>query len=764
MALVVADRVQETTTTTGQGTVTLAGAAAGYQSFAVIGDGNTTYYTLTSGNNWEVGVGTYTASGTTLARTTVLASSAGGTTKITLSGTSNAFVAYPAEIATMLTNPVATNGGVVYGTGTAINVSAAGTVNGYQFLQSAGAASPTWVQINSFKDVATAPTSPTPIEGDRFFDNTTGIDYTYITDVDGSQWVETAPGNLASVAGGSSTQVQYNNAGILGGITGATTNGTVLTLTTPVLGAATGTSLALGGATLGSNALAVTGTTQLNSALIYGGITLSNAVTGTGNMVLSASPTLTGAPSLTVNQDASTNFSVINTNAGVNAYASLILTSNSGSAQIGQASTAWSTTGIPAGATFFYTASAAGLVFQAASGPLIFEANGTTEKMRLNSTGLGIGMTPARTLDVTGTFGVTGTASIFGGAYISNLGGANKIINGDMVIDQRNAGASALVGVASPQYFVDRFGYQGSVTSKLTAGQNYGGVTPPDGFVYYLGAKVTTAYATGAGDYFSLQQKIEGLNCTDLNWGTANAKAVTLSFYVYSSVTGTFGGVFQNSAGNRSYPFTYTISVASTWELKTINVAGDTSGTWLTTSGIGMEIAWGLGVGSTYSGTAGAWAAANYISATGATNIINTLNATFYVTGVKLEVGSIATPFVPDDYEVSLGKCLRYFYRWNGTASNECVAIATNVYNAGTGDNRFAFPFPVPMRAIPTLATTGTFQLLYSSYSSLSATIAGTDNSTVTTLSGTASGLVGGNVPSSVRSTSTSSLQLSAEL
>jgi len=153
-----------------------------------------------------------------------------------------------------------TAGSLPYSDGSLVQATAAGTASGYQFLQSAGAASPTWVQINSFKDAAVAPTSPTPIEGDRFFDNTTGIDYTYITDVDGSQWVETAPGNLASVAGGSSTQVQYNNAGILGGITGATTNGTVLTLTTPVLGAATGTSLALGGATLGSNALAVTGT------------------------------------------------------------------------------------------------------------------------------------------------------------------------------------------------------------------------------------------------------------------------------------------------------------------------------------------------------------------------------------------------------------------------------------------------------------------------------------------------------------------------
>jgi len=173
---------------------------------------------------------------TTLARTTVLASSAGGTTKITLSGTSNVFVTYPAEIATMLGNPTATNGGIVYGTGTAINVSAVGTVSGYQFLQSAGAASPTWVQIPSFKDVAVAPSSPAPIEGDRFFDNTTGIEYDYITTASGNQWVETAPGNLASVAGGSNTQVQYNNNGVLSGITGATTNGTVLTLTTPVLG------------------------------------------------------------------------------------------------------------------------------------------------------------------------------------------------------------------------------------------------------------------------------------------------------------------------------------------------------------------------------------------------------------------------------------------------------------------------------------------------------------------------------------------------
>jgi len=96
MALVVKDRVKETTSTTGTGTVTLAGASTGFQSFSVIGDGNTTYYTLVSGNNWEVGLGTYTASGTTLSRDTILESSNSGSA-ITLSGTSDVFCTYPAE-------------------------------------------------------------------------------------------------------------------------------------------------------------------------------------------------------------------------------------------------------------------------------------------------------------------------------------------------------------------------------------------------------------------------------------------------------------------------------------------------------------------------------------------------------------------------------------------------------------------------------------------------------------------------------------------
>ena len=302
---------------------------------------------------------------------------------------------------------------------------------------------------------------------------------------------------------------------------------------------------------------------------------------------------------------------------------------------------------------------------------------------------------------------VTGTASISDGAYISNLGGANKIINGDMAIDQRNAGASVVP--ASSAFTVDRWYFQITQASKVTIGQNYGGVTPPAGFSKYLGAKITTAYAFAASDYTVINQPIEGFNFADLNWGTANAKAATLSFWVYSSVTGTFGGSVQAAAGARSYPFTYTISVASTWELKSVTIAGDTSGSYNTTTGVGLYVTLSLGAGSTFMGTAGSWSGSNYLSGTGANNITNTLNATFYITGVKFEVGSIATPFVPDDYQVSFVKCLRYTRAITGNGSVQVNNIAGFSLNASSALTRFILQ--PPMRAAPSLSVSGTYGL-----------------------------------------------------
>jgi hypothetical protein len=238
----------------------------------------------------------------------------------------------------------------------------------------------------------------------------------------------------------------------------------------------------------------------------------------------------------------------------------------------------------------------------------------------------------------------------------SPYGFKNRIINGAMVIDQRNAGAS--VTPTAGQYSVDRWQCSLSQTSKYTIQQS---TTVPSGFKNSIVVTSSSSYSITSGDYFNVSQPIEGLNIADLNWGTASAATITLSFWVRSSLTGTFGGVIQNSALDRSYPFTYTINSANTWEQKSITIAGDTSGTWLTTNGVGIYLRFGLGVGTTYSGTAGSWAATNYASATGATSVVGTNGATFYITGVQLERGTQATAFDWRPYGTELALCQRYF-------------------------------------------------------------------------------------------------------
>ena len=235
----------------------------------------------------------------------------------------------------------------------------------------------------------------------------------------------------------------------------------------------------------------------------------------------------------------------------------------------------------------------------------------------------------------------------------------NRIINGAMVIDQRNAGAS--VTPTSSAYTLDRWQAILTQASKFSVQQNAGSVTPPAGFTNYLGATSTSAYSVPTSDYFLLQQSIEGFNVADLGFGTANAKTVTLSFWVRSSLTGTFGGVLSSGGFTRCYPFTYTISAANTWEYETITIAGDTSGTWLTTNGTGMIVNFNLGSGATVSGTAGAWSSTLYTSATGATSVVGTNGATFYITGVQLEVGSTATSFDYRPIGTELVLCQRYF-------------------------------------------------------------------------------------------------------
>jgi hypothetical protein len=286
----------------------------------------------------------------------------------------------------------------------------------------------------------------------------------------------------------------------------------------------------------------------------------------------------------------------------------------------------------------------------------------------------------------------------------------NRIINGAMRIDQRNAGAS--VTPTNIQYILDRYFAGLTQASKFTVQQNAGSVTPPVGFTKYLGITSTSAYSVLTNDYFSIEQKIEGFNIADLAWGTANAKSVTLSFQVYSSLTGTFGGAIRNASGNYTYPFSYTVSTANTWTSISVTIAGPTAGTWLTNNGTGMYVTLGLGVGSTFSGTAGAWSGGNYLSAASAVSVVGTSGATFYITGLQLEVGLKATGFDYRQYGTELFLCQRYFEKsYKGdiavgssgqTYAGDWTGISNSAADFYTWRNG-VIPFQVTKRIIPTM-------------------------------------------------------------
>jgi len=311
------------------------------------------------------------------------------------------------------------------------------------------------------------------------------------------------------------------------------------------------------------------------------------------------------------------------------------------------------------------------------------------------------------TVSISGTGGVTFNDSSVQDTAATGFGFKNRIINGAMVIDQRNAGAS-VTNVVSGLYTLDRWRMFGDQASKFTVQQNAGSVTPPSGYTNYLGATSSSAYSVGAAELFNVAQRIEGFNTADLAWGTAGAQTVTLSFWVRSSLTGTFGGALRNSAGNRSYPFSYTISTANTWEYETITISGDTSGTWIgATNGIGVLLNFSLGTGTTNSGTAGAWSGSDFFSVTGAVSVVGTNGATFYITGVQLEKGSTATSFDYRPYGTELALCQRYYQAAGGTGS-AYPRILQNAYTAGAYIGQ-SFPYIVSMRATPTGAIVGAF-------------------------------------------------------
>jgi len=308
-------------------------------------------------------------------------------------------------------------------------------------------------------------------------------------------------------------------------------------------------------------------------------------------------------------------------------------------------------------------------------------------------------------LVLSGTNGVTFPDSSLQAAAASPYVLKNRIINGAMVIDQRNAGASKTI-TADSTFTLDRWMCEVSQASKFSVQQDAGAVTPPAGFNDYLGVTSLSSYSVGTSDYFTIIQRIEGYNVADLDFGKATAKTITISFWVRSSLTGTFGGSIGNSAENRSYPFSYTISAANTWEQKTVTIAGDTTGTWLVTNGRGLNVRFSLGMGSTFTDTANAWTTkVNVYSATGATSVVGTNGATFYLTGVQLEVGTSATPFERRLYNQELANCQRYFVGIKNDGVNNLLVALTGVATS-TADVGCMLPLLVEMRTQPSISGT----------------------------------------------------------
>ena len=273
----------------------------------------------------------------------------------------------------------------------------------------------------------------------------------------------------------------------------------------------------------------------------------------------------------------------------------------------------------------------------------------------------------------------------------------NRLINSAMVIDQRNAGATLTLS-GSSQFAVDRF-----VASKDTAGATctaQRSTTSTTGFVNSFLWTTTTGATSGASDESVIWQNIEGYNVADLAWGTASAATVTLSFWVRSSLTGTFGVSFRSPSGSRNYVGSYTINSANTFEYKTVTVAGDTTGTWATDNSTGLRITWDMGCGTSKSTTAGSWGAGNLPGLTGGVKVSQNTGATFYITGVQLEKGSTATSFDYRPYSAELAMCQRYYQKVTTGVNDRGMGVGF-YYTSSTMISQI--PFQTYMRAAPTL-------------------------------------------------------------
>jgi hypothetical protein len=280
----------------------------------------------------------------------------------------------------------------------------------------------------------------------------------------------------------------------------------------------------------------------------------------------------------------------------------------------------------------------------------------------------------------------------------------NRIINGDMRIAQRGTSSSS---TSAGYHTVDRMRFTagGGLSASVAATMDQS-TQAPSNFTNSFLFTTTNGTSPSTTQSIGIQHRIEGNNVADLAWGTANAKAVTLSFLVRSSLTGTFGGGLRNSDLSRNYVFSYSISAADTWEYKTITVPGDATGTWLTNTGIGIDLVFSMGAGPDAQLSAGSWTSTTVQVASGVTGQVNvcaTSGATWQITGVQLEAGSVATPFERIDYGRQLIQCQRYF---------QVIKPPLAISAAGTVDTTLVgiLTYSVRMRATPTVSQSGVFR------------------------------------------------------
>ena len=272
----------------------------------------------------------------------------------------------------------------------------------------------------------------------------------------------------------------------------------------------------------------------------------------------------------------------------------------------------------------------------------------------------------------------------------NNLSNRNFLINGGCAIDQRNGGSSVTTGFAIDRTQIEGFDGGGTGTGQQVTDS-------PSGFTHSLKITVTgTDTSLASTDFYTLRQIVEGYNIAHLGFGASGGTSVTLSFFVKSSLTGNFSCSLGNGDNNRSYPIMYTINTADTWEKKTMTFPADTTGTWGTGNGRGILVRWSLGAGSGRLGTANQWNGSQAHGATGTTNLFATNLATFQITGLQLEAGSVATDFEHRSFAQEFALCQRYFQK-NATAQMYLTLVRT-----ADNQHRLNLNLPVTMRATPT--------------------------------------------------------------